>query len=98
MCEITVVLARRAGRICLVRRPESRSVMPGMWELPELQANGRDVPVWILKHTIMNTTFRVGVVCSDAPIVRGQWIKGRRAASLPLTGMTRKILLRAGVI
>jgi hypothetical protein len=34
--EVTYGLACRAGRVYLVRRDDRQSLMPGMWELPQL--------------------------------------------------------------
>ncbi|MGE0406733.1 MAG: A/G-specific adenine glycosylase, partial [Candidatus Korobacteraceae bacterium] len=53
--EISVMLAQRSGRVLLIRRPESATVMPGLWELPPLTAplaNGTE-PVLVVRHAIM---------------------------------------------
>ncbi len=38
--EIHYALARRNGSVFLVQRPDDASLMPGMWELPEIPADG----------------------------------------------------------
>ncbi len=50
-------------RVKLVRRSKSATVMTGMWELPTLAvAPGPPAsPVLNLKHSIMNTDYRVRV-------------------------------------
>src|SRR5581483_4275678 len=60
--DVAVLLARRQGRVLVVRRPESQSIMPGLWELPA--ATGRHItgrPLLAVRHSIMQTTYRVSV-------------------------------------
>jgi A/G-specific adenine glycosylase len=95
---IAVVLDRKQGCVCLVRRPESASLMPGMWELPPLPVAipVPGPPVLVLRHAILNTTYRVGVYAGNAPRVPGsRRVRISRAMELPLTGLARKILLHS---
>ena len=96
-------LATRDGSVFLVRRPVESSLMAGMWELPEVtadskvQSNGHDG--FKLRHAITVTDFSVEVLAGDPPKgASGKWVPQSRVAALPLTGLTRKIFRRAGII
>lgn len=96
-------LATRHGSVFLVRRPTKASLMAGMWELPEItddsniQLNGHGG--FKLRHAITVTDFSVEVLPGDPPSsVSGKWVPQSRVAALPLTGLTRKIFRRAGII
>jgi A/G-specific adenine glycosylase len=84
--------------VFLVERPKHGSLMPGMWELPEI--SGTNGTTWLtLRHSITVTDFLVRVVRGPAPrAITGTWISERRLATLPLTGLARKILRAANVI
>ena len=96
---IAYALARRvrggAASVLLLQRPQSATVMPGMWELPQLDGScGEGAgPLIALRHAIMQTSYRVAVFESDAER-SGDWIEVSRLATLPLTGLARKILKR----
>ncbi len=103
--EICYALNQRNTSILLVQRSKRSSLMPGMWELPEIpvaDASGRASIT--LRHSITVTDYLVRVIRNPAPLgAAGQWIEGRwveekRIAQLPLTGLARKILRRAQVI
>ena len=94
---IAYSLALRKGSVYLQRRASSESLMPDMWELPEITMNGH-VPEFVLRHAITVTDFHVAVVRAEAAAGGGRWVRIQRVPSLPLTGLTRKILLRAGII
>jgi A/G-specific adenine glycosylase len=98
--EICYVLDVRPVAVFLVHRPKNCSLMPGMWELPELPApNGSHEIVLTLKHAITVTDFTVRVVRGPAPeSAPGRWIRSSRLAGLPLTGLARKILRATQVI
>jgi A/G-specific adenine glycosylase len=86
-------------KIFLVQRPGSASLMAGMWELPELnEVNGQHQPYLSLRHSITTTDYTVQVLRGPAPEVEGRWVPAARLLSLPLTGLTRKILRAAKVI
>lgn len=94
----------RSREVLLEQRPASRSVMPGMWQLPELRDS--TVPAgdlrMTLRHSIMQINYTVhvrDVSGSEAsvPMVRGgkrRWVLLSNTAAMPLTGLTRKILAR----
>jgi A/G-specific adenine glycosylase len=98
---VTYGLAATPQAVYLVRRPERSSLMPGMWELPEVapnQAESRTVAR--MRHAITNTDYTVSVVTLDqAPNPgRGRWIPRSRLLALPLTGLTRKVLRRFAML
>jgi A/G-specific adenine glycosylase len=70
--------------------------MPGMWELPELNCPNLHLPVLRLRHAIMNTDIDVQVFRTQGPT--GKWVPVARLPELPLTGLARKILRRAGLL
>ena len=96
--------------VFLVRRPRNARLMPGMWELPEITPSAdHDQPAFTLKHSITVTDYTVQVWRTPAaapPFLRslrqggntGQWIHSSRLASIPLTGLARKILRQADLI
>jgi A/G-specific adenine glycosylase len=109
--EIDVALHRRNGSIFLVQRPLDARLMAGMWELPQIdgqalapKTNSRSrkanapSPIFMVRHSITVTDYTVRVW--DGAVPRsdsGKWVSSGRLARLPLTGLTRKILRKAGV-
>jgi A/G-specific adenine glycosylase len=96
--ETTYALACRDSRVYLVRRRAGESLMPGMWELPQVACNGspRD---FTLRHSITVTDYTAHVCRVPPTGMRGGcWIPIRDAAALPLTGLARRILQRASLI
>jgi A/G-specific adenine glycosylase len=98
--EIHYAFACRGGSIFLVQRSKTATLMPGMWEFPEIApANGATVPWFTLRHSITVTDYVVRVVRSAAPKgLAGCWVRRSRIATLPLTGLARKILRAADII
>jgi A/G-specific adenine glycosylase len=92
----------------LEERPANLTVMPGLWELPKLRETS--VPEqnlrMTLRHAIMQVNYyvRVRTVFEDdveALTVKGgerRWVPLRDAASMALTGLTRKVLKRAQLL
>jgi A/G-specific adenine glycosylase len=109
---VAYLLVTSAGRVLLVRRANDITVMPGMWELPQTKLAGRcsnsrfGEQTFIVRHTIMNTDYVVNVrrrrlhnrTGNDVDSNGRSWFEFSRAAKLPLTGLARKILERAGII
>jgi A/G-specific adenine glycosylase len=92
-------LARRNGHVLLVQRGKSESLMPGMWELPELPSRARAKQLLSLRHSITVTDYQVNVMEIVTPQKgSGRWMSRSRLASLPLTGLARKILQRAELL
>jgi A/G-specific adenine glycosylase len=96
--ETTYGLATRHHRVYLVRRGRRESLMPGMWELPQLSHNGFATD-FTLRHSITVTDHTVHV-CRAVPsgLRGGRWFPLHTVAALPLTGLARRILRRASLI
>lgn len=98
--------------VLLERRADNVSLMAGMYELPPLPidvVHGRE-PVIRLRHSITNTNYYVQVFAPRNRIDRAlrravpaakddlKWTRTSRLASLPLTGLARKVLQRLDVM
>jgi A/G-specific adenine glycosylase len=96
--EISYALVCRHNKVFLVQRPLDASLMPGMWELPG-RARASSSPLFTLRHSITMTDYTVQVHRIAAPpAMPGKWVTWDRLRSLPLTGLARKILRKAGLI
>ncbi len=95
--ETTYGLATRDGRVYLVRRGSGESLMPGMWELPQVMRNGM-TPEFTLRHAITITNHTVHVCRVPGGLRGGRWIALQDVPALPLTGLARRILRRAALI
>jgi A/G-specific adenine glycosylase len=98
--EIHYALDGRDGEVFLIQRPSNASLMPGMWELPELlSANGTSRLFFTLRHSITTTDYTVrvwrGPALSREP---GEWIATKRLEKFALTGLARKILRKAAML
>jgi A/G-specific adenine glycosylase len=92
-------LARRNEHVLLVQRNKNESLLPGMWELPSLPAGARAKRLLSLRHSITVTDYQVDVVELSTPEqASGRWIPRTRLATLPLTGLARKILRHAELL
>jgi A/G-specific adenine glycosylase len=102
---------RRGGsteQVLLVQRPADATVMPGMWELPTLlQAEVPQSELRMeLRHAIMQVNYyvRIRSVAEEdleAMTATGgerRWVGLREAAGMALTGLTRKVLMRARLL
>lgn len=98
--EINYTLNRRNGSVFLVKRPATASLMPGMWELPEITGNSDSAsPCLTLRHSITVTNYSVRVIPGGAAAgTTGRWVKKSQISKLPLTGLARKILRATKVI
>lgn len=97
--EIHYALSLRNSSVLLNRRPENASLMPGMWELPELVGPCDGPSALRVRHSITVTDYLVHVFRTKMTRENGgRWIAQSRVSGLPLTGLTRKILRAAGVI
>ncbi len=92
--------ARRGRTVFLVRRARDARLMAGMWELPEIpRSSPRSKPAFTVRHSITTTDYTVRVWRRSAPEdLPGKMIALPRLQTLAMTGLTRKILLRAGLI
>jgi A/G-specific adenine glycosylase len=98
--EVHYALRCRDSDVFLVERPSYSSLMPGMWELPEIEAPGDHAePTFTVKHSITTTDYTVRVWDSlSRQRSPGEWVPRSRLQRLPLTGLARKILRRAGML
>jgi A/G-specific adenine glycosylase len=96
--ELHYALARDNGSILLRQRKKQSSLMPGMWELPEIEgANENKLPLLKLRHSITTTDYTVFVHAGKKKKSQaGRWIPLRSVHRLPLTGLTRKIIRGLG--
>jgi len=92
-------LATRRGSVLLVRRSPTESLMPGMWELPALDPPSTGPRLATVRHSITLTDYTATLVAhSGRPSGRARWARISRLDRLPLTGVTKKILKKAGII
>jgi A/G-specific adenine glycosylase len=109
--QIAYALLRRTRsgvtQVLLEQRPPSASLMPGMWELPEvaMQESDRNRVAITLRHAITVTNYRVQVLAFSEEEARGavrkyprKWAKCSELPSLPLTGLARKVLQRLQIM
>ena len=90
--------------VLLEQRPAGASLMPGMWELPQIDPVNADAARRLLdlRHSITVTNYYVTVYGYDAtgegklPESKNtrKWVNSRELTELPLTGLTRKVLKR----
>jgi A/G-specific adenine glycosylase len=97
--KVHLALVVRRGRLFLLLRPNSSSLMPGMWELPEDGQPTGTTPI-TLRHSITNTNYLVSVRRRTVPptTAKGKWVRVKALRTLPLTGLARKILRHAGLL
>jgi A/G-specific adenine glycosylase len=101
-----------ATDVLLEQRASDASLMPGMFELPPLPQDaveGRE-PLLRLRHSITNTNYYVQVFAARGPQDRAlrravpaaktdlHWMRTSKLASVPLTGLARKVLQRLDVM
>jgi A/G-specific adenine glycosylase len=98
--DICYALDHRKNSVFLVQRPKNASLMPGMWELPEIAASSASAQSDLtVRHSITVTDYTVRVLRGPVPGENsGQWVRSSRVPKLPLTGLARKILRRAQII
>jgi len=85
-------LSRQNGSVWLVQRAKDVSLMPGMWELPQVALSMDAEPAARFKHSILENNFDVVVYEGTATNENGRWVKQLRLPQMALTGLTRKIL------
>ena len=98
----------RGAEVLLHRRDGSLSLMPGMLELPViLGVPAGAEPRLSLRHAIVGTNYYVEVFAlredsaelqASAPEPTRVWVPVEQLPELPLTGLARKVLLRAAVM
>jgi A/G-specific adenine glycosylase len=105
--EIAYALCSTAATVLLQQRPASASLMPGMWELPEIAIQPADhqrVELTV-RHAITVTNYRVHVLRYSREEARAlasphprKWARTSELHTLPLTGLARKILRRLQIM
>jgi A/G-specific adenine glycosylase len=98
--EIAYALVRGHDSLRLVRRAKDDRLMPGMWELPQVDGvRTSGTPLFTVRHSITVTDYVVRVVPADDSAAKlGTWVRIARLNSIPLTGLAKKILRRAHII
>ncbi len=95
--QVQYAFACKGDAVLLVQRPSDAKRMAGMWELPELVAASKEVPLAQFRHSITDTDYEVSVVPAANPLVRSldgtaRWYTAKQRQKLALTGLARKIL------
>jgi len=90
--EIHYALDCRKGKVFLVQRSRTASLMPAMWELPGHDAANSAAPFLTLRHSITVTDYAVKVWREPASSAAGKWVELDRLEKTALTGLARKIL------
>ncbi len=99
--EIHYALDHRDGEVFLVKRPPDASLMPGMWELPEIlgRSGGASAPSFTLRHSITTTDYTVRVWRDASPLqTGGKWIPVKQLRKVAMTGLARKIFRSAEML
>jgi A/G-specific adenine glycosylase len=94
--------------VLLEQRPAALTVMPGLWELPTLLdvVVPQDKLRMTVRHAIMQVNYSVHIRTvfeedAEAMTVTGgerRWVPLGEAAAMPLTGLARKVLVRADLL
>jgi len=114
--EVAYALAVRSGslpgftnrEVLLEQRPDSQTVMPGLWQLPALrEASVPESEVRMtVRHAIMQVNYYVRIRNVEEqdvdrltiPEGRRCWVPLINASGMALTGLTRKVLSRAHLL
>ena len=93
--------------ILIQQRSSNASQMPDMWEMPQVDESIVEnmEPILRVRHAITNTNHSVAVYDLNMPVegtlekhpVR-QWASVETLMKLPLTGLTRKVLMRLNIM
>lgn len=93
-----------AAEVLLEQRQADASLMPGMWELPAIDAVAAQVEsrAFAVRHSITDTNYYVTIYRLDARHEKRlpqtdaarRWHSVRELQKLPLTGLARKVLKR----
>lgn len=99
---------RRSREVLLEQRSTSQSVMPGLWELPTLYSAAvpEDELRMTVRHSIMQVNYAVRIrnvseseaMSLTVRIGKRRWVPLDAAARMPLTGLARKVLIRARLL
>jgi A/G-specific adenine glycosylase len=95
--EVSYALWTHRRQVYLTKRSATVALMAGMWELPKSDEERSSEHLFKLRHSITDTDYTVAVVRQSEPR-DGEWVPHARLSRLALTGLTRKILRKAGII
>jgi A/G-specific adenine glycosylase len=94
--------------VLLEQRPAGASIMPGLWELPEMRGGTgqADDARMTVRHAIMQVNYivRIHDVRQEDLVSRTvangerRWVSVREAGTMALTGLARKVLHRAELL
>jgi A/G-specific adenine glycosylase len=106
--EAGCALVFRGREVLLEQRPDTNTVMPGLWQLPVLRdAEAPDANLQMtVRHAIMQVKYIVRVRnveerdVDKLAVHKGhrRWVPLAQAAEMALTGLTRKVLTRAHLL
>ena len=95
-------------QVLLEQRPASLTVMPSLWELPllrnpavpdqELRMTVRHAIMQVNYYVRIRTVFEDDVEAMTVPGGERRWVPLGLAAGMALTGLTRKVLMRAHLL
>ena len=102
------LITRETGNgieVLLEQRAATNTVMPGLWELPALDAktNRPKDSILTVRHAIMQVNYTVHIhAITEEQLPRSAthrcWLSVEQASSMALTGLARKILTKSGLI
>jgi A/G-specific adenine glycosylase len=102
-----LLLRKQDSEVLLERRAADASLMASMLELPPLPLDaleGRE-PMFHVKHSITNTNYEVDVYTDvvlkkEVPAAKSalEWVTVGELNERPITGLARKVLVKAGVL
>ncbi len=101
-------LGKSGMEVLLEQRSRNESLMPGMWELPQIDATqgDRERQLLAVRHSITVTNYYVTVygyapgeedTLPESAALR-RWVKQRELSEIALTGLARKVLKRLKVM
>jgi len=99
-CTLSYALCQDRQGVLLVRRPKNSTLMPGMWELPELahKSTAKAKFLFKVRHSITVTDYLISVFQVNRRSISGKHLAPAHIRRLALTGLARKILSRAAII
>jgi len=107
-CALAVRLGPACSEVLLEQRPASLTVMPGLWEMPALAdaAIPSEKLRMTVRHAIMQVNYRVRIRAVSEDEIKSltvhgglrRWVPLDEAAEMALTGLARKVLVRARLL
>jgi A/G-specific adenine glycosylase len=95
----SLLVSIRKQAIALRQRHASETLMPGMWELPDIARATKRQPLVVLKHSITKTDWTVSVFSGQSSQSSSvSWIPLDEVSGLPITGLTRNVLRRLNLL